>query len=116
MIKETQYRTLLKEFNKSGEITMSSMKSGMTRKTGSKYLKLGKSPNELRQAHTWRTRPDPFADVTNDIDEMLNNALELQPLTIFTYLQEKYPGKFKDGQLRTLERRVKEWKMEKQKF
>lgn len=112
MIKETQYRTLLKEFNKSGEITMSSMKSGMTRKTGSKYLKLGKSPNELRQAHTWRTRPDPFADVTNEIDEMLNNALELQPLTIFTYLQEKYPGKFKDGQLRTLERRVKEWKME----
>ena len=38
MIKETQYRTLLKEFNKSGEITMSSRKSGMSQKTGSNYL------------------------------------------------------------------------------
>jgi transposase len=115
MIKDTQYRTLIKEFNKSGEITMSSIKSGMTRKTGSKYLKQGKGPSELRQPHTWRTRPDPFADVANEIDDMLKKAPELQPLTVFTYLQEKYPGKFDDGQLRTFERRIKEWKMEKGK-
>ena len=115
MIKETQYRTLLKEFNKSGEITMSSMKSGMNRKTGAKYLKLGKGPCELRQPHTWRTRPDPFADIASEINNMLKKAPELQPLMIFTHLQEKYPGKFNDGQLRTLERRVKEWKMEKGK-
>ena len=37
MIKEQQYRTLIKEFNKLGEIKMSSMKSGMSRKTGSKF-------------------------------------------------------------------------------
>lgn len=112
MIKQTQYRTLIKEFNKSGEITMSSMKSGMTRKTGSKYLKLGKGPGELRQPHTWHTRQNPFADVASEIDDMLKKAPELQPLTIFTHLQEKYSGKFDDGQLRTCERRVKEWKME----
>ena len=112
MIKDTQYRILIKEFNKSGEITMSSMKSGMTRKTGSKYLKLGKGPGELRKPHTWRTRKDPFADVSDEIDNMLENAEELTPITIFTYLQEKYPGKFADGQLRTLERRVKEWRIE----
>ena len=29
---------------------------------------------------------------------------------IFQGLQENYPGKFKDGQLRTLQRRVKEWR------
>jgi len=112
MIKETQYRTLIKEFNKSGEITMSSMKSGMTRKTGSKYLKQGKGPGELRKPHTWRTRSDPFADVAIEIDELLKAAPELQPLTVFVHLQEKYPGKFEDGQLRTLERRIKEWKLE----
>ena len=111
MIKEMQYRTLLKEFNKTGEITMSSRKSGMSRKTGSKYLKLGKSPGELRKAHTWRTRKDPFEDVANEINEMLSNAPELEALTIFTYLQEKYPGKFHDGQLRTMERRVKQWRL-----
>jgi len=113
MIKETQYRTLLKEFNKTGDITMSSMKSGMTRKTGAKYLKGGRSPGESRKPHTWRTRTDPFADVADDIDDMLDAAPELQPWMIFSNLQEKYPGEFDDGQIRTLERRVKEWKMEK---
>jgi hypothetical protein len=113
MIKETQYGNLRKEFNKSGEITMSSMKSGMTRKTGLKYLKLGKSPGELKKPHTWRTRKDPFADVADEIDEMLGNAEELTPLTVFTHLQDEYPGRFSDGQLRTLERRVNEWRMEK---
>ena len=94
---------------------MSSMKSGMSRKTGSKYLKLGKSPGELRKPHTWRTRKDPFADVADEIDDMLKNAPELQPLTIFTYFQGKYPGKFSDGQLRTMERWVKKWKLSKGK-
>ena len=42
---------------------MSSMKSGMSRKTGAKYLKQGKGPGELRKPHTWRTRKDPFADI-----------------------------------------------------
>jgi transposase len=113
MIKETQYGNLIKEFNRSGEITMSSMKSGMTRKTGSKYLKLGKGPGELKKPHTWRTRNDPFADVADEIDKMLGDAEELAPLTIFTHLQDEYPGRFSDGQLRTLERRVNEWRMKK---
>ena len=115
MIKEIQYRTLIKEFNKSGEIKMSSMKSGMDRKTGKKYLELGKGPNEVKQPHTWRTRKDPFADVADEINDMLENAEELAPITIFDYLQDKYPGRFMDGQLRTLERRVKEWRMHKGK-
>ena len=88
MIKEIQYRTLIKEFNKSGEIKMSSMKSGMDRKTGKKYLELGKGPNEVKQPHTWRTRKDPFADVADEINDMLENAEELAPITIFDYLQE----------------------------
>ena len=80
MIKETQYRALIKEFNKSGEITMSSMKSGMSRKTGSKYLKLGKSPEELRKPHIWRTREDPFADVADEINSMLRDLNRLKKL------------------------------------
>ncbi len=91
---------------------MSSMKAGMKRKTGSKYIKCGMSPSELKKPHTWRTRTDPFADVTAELYDLLNNADDLEALTIFEHFQEKYPGKFQDGQLRTLERRVKEWKME----
>jgi hypothetical protein len=91
---------------------MSSIKSGMNRKTGAKYINDGKSPSERKKPHTWRTRPDPFADVKDEIEDLLNDADDLQALTIFEHLQEKYPGKFHDGQLRTLERRVKAWKLE----
>lgn len=112
MIKETQYRKLLKVFNGSGEISMSSLKSGMTRKTGSKYLKGGKSPLEIKKPHNWRTRQDPFIDVKEEVEAMLDNADDLEALTIFEHLQEKYPGKFQDGQLRTLERRIRVWKIE----
>ena len=113
MINETQYRKLIEVFNKSGEILMSSLKAAMDRKTGAKYLYGGRSPSERKAPHMWRTRPDPFADVAEDIDEMLGNADSLEPLTIFMHLQEKHPGKFKDGQLRTLERRVREWRAAK---
>lgn len=94
---------------------MSSMKAGMDRKTGSKYIKCGKAPSEQKRPHTWRTRPDPFADVREELYGLLDDADDLEALTIFQYFQEKYPGKFHDGQLRTIERRIKEWKMERGK-
>ncbi len=37
-------------------------------------------------------------------------ASELQPKPLFEWLCEKYPGEYEEGQLRTFERRVKEWK------
>lgn len=112
MITDFQYRRLINVFNRTGEILMSSIKSGMDRKTGAKYIKNGKSPSELKRPHTWRTRLDPFADVKDELEALLNKADDLEALTIFQYFQKKYPGKFDDGQLRTLERRVKAWKME----
>lgn len=94
---------------------MSSMKAGMERKTGNKYIKCAMSPSELKKPHTWRTRTDPFVDVREELYDLLNKADDLEALTIFEHFQGKYPGKFHDGQLRTLERRVKEWKMERGK-
>ena len=91
---------------------MSSMKSGMDRKTGAKYINGGKSPSKSKEPHTWRTRIDPFEEVKDEIEGLLNDADDLQALTIFQYLQQQYPGEFHDGQLRTLERRVKAWKLE----
>lgn len=112
MITDFQYRRLIKIFNCTGDISMSSIKSGMDRKTGAKYIAGGKSPSESKKPHTWRTRPDPFSDVAKELELLLDRADDLEPLTIFEYFQSKYPGKFHDGQLRTLERRVKAWKME----
>ncbi|MBE9171128.1 hypothetical protein IQ238_27650 [Pleurocapsales cyanobacterium LEGE 06147] len=41
---------------------------------------------------------------------MLNTNPELKPTTLLLYLQEKYPEEYNQSHLRTLQRRVKQWK------
>lgn len=58
----------------------------------------------------WRTRADPLTAVwLSDLEPMLRKEPRLKPTTLFEYLQEHYPGKYPNV-LRTLQRRVKEWK------
>lgn len=85
-------------------------KANMDEKTARRYRRLGKVPSEVAVPHTWRTRPDPFRDIWEEIRSMLKINPGLQAKTIFGYLQHKYPGEFADGQLRTLQRRTKEWR------
>ena len=59
----------------------------------------------------WRTRKDPFAEVWDEAEEQLSQTPYVQAKTLFQALQQKYPGKFKDGQLRTFQRRVKAWRL-----
>ncbi len=58
----------------------------------------------------WRTRPDPFAEVWDELAEQLAQSPDLQALTLLEWLQERSPGKYPDKLLRTLQRRVKDWR------
>jgi DNA-binding XRE family transcriptional regulator len=58
----------------------------------------------------WRTREDPFAGVWEELAEQLRLAPALQALTLLEWLQERYPGQYPDKLLRTLQRRVKDWR------
>lgn len=85
-------------------------KSGMDSKTARKYLRDRRLPSEMRQKHTWRTRPDPFADTWEEIRQLLIAEPDLQAKTLFEHFQRTYPGRFRDGQVRTLRRRIKHWR------
>jgi transposase len=86
-------------------------KAGMDAKTARKYLRLGRLPSEwLRERH-WRTREDPFHGVWKQIREQLQVNPGLEAKTLFGALQRDHPGRFSDGQLRTLQRRVKVWRV-----
>lgn len=61
--------------------------------------------------HTWRTRPDPFAEVKEEVEAALAARPSLEAKALFLSLQAKHPGAFSDGQLRTLQRRVKAWRL-----
>jgi len=65
-----------------------------------------------RVPHTWRTRIDPFGDVWGQMRILLDIDPSRTAKQLFQDLQARYPGRFADGQLRTLQRRVKTWRRE----
>ena len=75
-------------------------------RTKRKYRKAKKT----RVPHGWRTRPDPFEHVNDEIRATLEQNPERTAKSILQDIQKRYPGKYKDGQLRTLQRRVKSWR------
>lgn len=89
---------------------MAAAKAGMDEKTARKYVRFGRVPSELVPRERWRTREDPFQQDWEKVRELLEVNPGLEAKTIFEYLQRCYPGRFADGQVRTLQRRVKGWR------
>lgn len=100
----------MEEMSKHGQIGQAAMKADMDRKTARKYVATGKLPSELKQPRDWRTRPDPFEAHWPDIEARLRETPEFEAKTLFDLLQQQYPGRYEDGQLRTLQRHVKRWR------
>jgi transposase len=86
-------------------------KAGMSERSARKYARPGCAPSQVKVPHTWRTRPDPFEGVWPEIDALLRQDAGLQAKTIWTELNERYPGRFSVGQLRTLQRRLLAWRV-----
>jgi hypothetical protein len=109
MVTDQQVRRLFKLVQADKNFGIAAMKAGMDEKTARKYRRLGKLPSEMDTSHTWRTRKDPFEEVWHEIKSMLEINAGLEAKTIFEDLQRRNPGRFADGQLRTLQRRIKVW-------
>ncbi len=58
----------------------------------------------------WRTRKDPFAEVWEELKAELEQNLSADATRLFARLQLRYPERFNNGQVRTLQRRVKAWR------
>jgi hypothetical protein len=91
-------------------LEVAAAKAGMDAKTARKYLRDRRLPSEMKQKHEWRTRLDPFAEVWEEVRERLEVEPGLQAKTLFEHLQQRQPDQFSDGQLRTLQRRIKQWR------
>jgi hypothetical protein len=61
---------------------------------------------------TYRTRVDPFEAVWSQVEQWLNERPDANAKDLFLRLQESMPGAFPPGQLRTLQRGVKQWRSE----
>jgi len=59
---------------------------------------------------TYRTRKDPFEAVWDEVCQWLVVQPERTGRSVFDELQQRYPGQFSDGQLRTLQHHIQIWR------
>ena len=108
---DTQVRLLMKERKRGRTQEQAGAKANIkSRKTVAKYEKLGKLPSELKVPRQWRTRADPFAGDWEEISAMLAANPGLEAQAVLSWLQEQKPGQYRDGQVRTLQRRIAQWR------
>src|SRR5437762_6911643 len=110
MVTDLQIRRLRRRDHQGLTKGQAAARAGLDDKTARKYRRLGRLPSEVRMEHTWRTRPNPFAEVWARVEEQLTLNPGLEAKTVFDWLQREYPGRFADGQLRTLQRHIKQWR------
>ena len=87
--------------------------AAMSERSARKWQR-GSLPSERKtDGRSWRTRPDPFADVwERDVEPLLRSDPdgELSATTILEWLDERHPGRFGSSQLRTLQRRIRDYR------
>src|SRR5271170_5062904 len=111
MVTDEQVRRLRKLSHTEKNQEIAASKAGMDPTTARRYLGLERLPSELKKERSWRTREDPFNEVWDAVQLQIQESPGLEAKTLFEWLQREYPGRFSDGQIRTLQRRIKLWRV-----
>ncbi len=86
---------------------ISAAKAGISVRSG---RRIDKGDHHRQKERHWRTRQDPFEPVwESELVPLLEKEPTLTGLTLWEYLDEKYPEDYPYRLLRTLQRRVKHW-------
>src|ERR1700689_2661060 len=110
MVTDEQVRRLRKLSNTEKNQEIAASKAGMDPTTARRYQGLERLPSELKPDRPWRTREDRFGEVWDAVERQIEESPGLEAKTLFEWLQREYPGRFGDGQIRTLQRRIKLWR------
>jgi hypothetical protein len=110
MVTDQQVRKLQKLLSQGMTLQAAAIKSSMSEPTARRYRRMSKLPSEVEPDHHWRTRKDPMEEVWPKIQEMLEENPGLQATTLLAWLKRESPDKYDDSHLRTLQRRLKQWR------
>ena len=111
-VTDAQVRLIMKERNKGKTQEQAAVKANVkSRKTVQKYEQLGQLPSELRQIRSYRTRLNPFIADWAEVEKKLQEAPELEAKILFEWLCERDGKRYQEGQLRTLQRHISNWRV-----
>ncbi len=113
MVTDEQVRLLRKKMSEGSTQLTAAVVAGMSERSARKWQS-GPVPSEAKEPRTWRTRKDPFEEVWEaDIAPMLvaDEKSVLDATTILAELRRRHgDDAFGSELLRTLQRRVGEWR------
>jgi transposase len=110
MVTDGQVRKLRGLLDQGRSLAASARMTGMDEKTARSYRDDGRLPSQRETNRDYRTRVDPFAEVWPEVQQRLETEPKLQAVTLFSWLQERYPGQHLDSTRWTFERRVRLWR------
>lgn len=85
-------------------------KAGVSERSARRIESLESLPSQRAPRH-WRTRPDPLAVVWEpELLPLLQTSPHLNAVTLLEELQRRYPGEYGPSALRTLQRRLRQWR------
>ncbi len=110
MVSDAQVKKLREEMRRHGQVGLAALRAGMHRNTAHRYVESGQLPSERQGPRTWRTHEDVFAADWEELSAKLGEAPELEAKALFEDLLRRRPGRYRPGELRTFQRRVKQWR------
>jgi hypothetical protein len=112
MVTDQQVRRLRQKLMEGKTQEAAAAAAGMSTRSARSWQR-GPMPSEQPEPRRWRTRPDPFIEVwEEEVEPLLRRDLEgaLLATTILEWLEEHHPGQFSSSHLRTLQRRLRDWR------
>ncbi len=85
-------------------------KAGISERSARRIESLESLPSQ-RPPRQWRTRPDPLGAVWEaELLPLLQTSPHLSAVTLLEELQRRHPGEYGPSTLRTLQRRLRQWR------
>src|SRR5438552_12884378 len=112
MLTDAQVRLLRKKVKEKKTIATAAAAADMSERSAYTW-KAGALPSETKEERHWRTRPDPFEAVWDaEVVPLLagDERGVLEAKTVLVDLRRRHGDKYHAGHLRTLQRRVQDWR------
>ncbi|MBS0305406.1 MAG: IS21 family transposase [Proteobacteria bacterium] len=99
-----------KEHRKTRTQVAAAAKAAISERSARRIDKSQTLPSQ-RGRRSWRTRQDPLADIWDaEVVPLLQADAQLNAVTLLEEMQRRYPGEYGADVLRTLQRRVRQWR------
>lgn len=108
-ITNNQIRLFMQSKKSGKSLAVAAAQAGFSERSA--YNIANRSFETANRKRSWKTRSDPFEAVwQSDLVPLLESSPKLEARTLLEELQKRYPDQYPEKQLRTLQRRVRQWK------